>query len=269
MLRMFLVIALCISLLLHDAAAETDVETCAKVLQTAGASPLFAEHVGHGIHSLTVERLQKFEPSVTVDNKVPTLAEYEISSADVLRLSAPAESQKISSPYLTDGVKVLDSVLGRMDAHLHFEGTTLEQVVHAFHMEELWAHMLLKYQQIKASPPSEVSAVCKCTMDIENNGILQALRVAALNWREPGLMRILIKDKSVDVQNVNDDKKCQLRFDVVKEYQIYSRQLKGLEKKKEEVCGTAAWQKLTDFFKKVDHAYEPALFLFCALNHAQ
>jgi hypothetical protein len=48
-------------------------KTCQKVLLDGGASSKFDEHAGHAIHSLTVEDLKRFEPTVTANNKVPTV----------------------------------------------------------------------------------------------------------------------------------------------------------------------------------------------------
>ena len=62
----------------------------------------------------------------------------------------------------------------------------LEQIVHTFHMEEIWASALKDYRNFEANPPSD--KVCHCAMDIENNGIMIKLRQTALIIREPNLM---------------------------------------------------------------------------------
>ena len=46
---------------------------CRQVLAAAGAGAKFVEHAGHAIHSLTVDDLKRFEPTVTADNRVPTV----------------------------------------------------------------------------------------------------------------------------------------------------------------------------------------------------
>ena len=66
----------------------------------------------------------------------------------------------------------------------HF--TPIEKIAHAFHMEEIWAAILEEYKKIKTNPPSD--NVCKCAMDVENNGVLKMLRFTALAIREPQLV---------------------------------------------------------------------------------
>uniref|UniRef100_A0AC35EWB0 Uncharacterized protein n=1 Tax=Panagrolaimus sp. PS1159 TaxID=55785 RepID=A0AC35EWB0_9BILA len=64
--------------------------------------------------------------------------------------------------------------------------TFLEQIVHTFHMEEIWAAALIDYRNFEVNPPSD--EVCQCALDIEKNGISMKLRQTALVIREPNLM---------------------------------------------------------------------------------
>ena len=64
--------------------------------------------------------------------------------------------------------------------------STLERVVHAFHMEEMWMMALHQYQKLKTNPPG--SQACQCAMDMENNGIMKMIRFSALAMREPMLI---------------------------------------------------------------------------------
>jgi len=169
--------------------------------------------------------------------------------------------------FATEGMQILDRVLSQMDSNVHNRDlTTLEIVVHEFHMRELWARMLPVYQKIKANPPSNAAAVCKCAMNVQNNGILQTMRISSLKWREPGLM---IAPGSKLVQS--DVEKCQIRFLSLESRKVYTLKLDPLIDSKEEVCGSQGWVK---FIQHLDEdvaatIYDPALFVYCALNHAE
>ena len=53
-------------------------------------------------------------------------------------------------------------------------------------MHEMWTEVSRMYQQMKTSPPND--EVCRCITDVENNGILDMLRIIGLRLREPELM---------------------------------------------------------------------------------
>uniref|UniRef100_A0A914YEJ6 Uncharacterized protein n=1 Tax=Panagrolaimus superbus TaxID=310955 RepID=A0A914YEJ6_9BILA len=90
--------------------------------------------------------------------------------------------------FLLDGSIILDEILSHMDDKSYNlkNYNPLEQIVHTFHMEEMWASALIDYRNFEVDPPAD--KVCQCVMDIENNGILLKLRQTALIIREPNLM---------------------------------------------------------------------------------
>lgn len=227
---------------------------------------MFPIHVGHAIHPMTVETLKRFEPTATAANKVPTVDQYAKFSDNVLRLNAPDEPSTLKK-FRTDAMNVLDGVLMHMDQNVDVQYTMLEQVVHAFHMEEMWAEIVPVYQKIKANPPANLVQTCKCAMDVENNGILQALRIAGLKWREPGLMRLSKTAGAGPIAQTDITGKCHLRSEVLIGQTDYTLLLPAFHRAEDNVCGTGAWMKFVEHLKTIDHAFDPALFLFCALNH--
>ena len=64
---------------------------------------------------------------------------------------------------------------------------TVERLLHAFHMQEMWSAAAVIYKEMVKEPGSEAS-ICSCLTDVENNSVYHQLRVTALNIREPELM---------------------------------------------------------------------------------
>lgn len=174
---------LTILLLLVGSQADTPVANCKSVLKQGGASDEFAANVGHGIHSITVEELQKFGPNVTVQNRVPTINHAELEPITLVFLFAP-DLRSNDSEFRTEFMRSLDMVLSHIDDRKYYENgaNVIEQIVHNAHMKEHWAHMLAHYQQIKENPPVDEN-FCPCALDIENNGVLEVLFKAALRGR--------------------------------------------------------------------------------------
>ena len=104
----------------------------------------------------------------------------------VLR-SAPDLKSSDGRTFKTDVMKILDTVIMEMDNPEYFRRYTsfVERVAHEAHMFEHWAHVLEQYKQVELSPPGD--EFCACAMDVENNGLMDVLRNAALLIREPGL----------------------------------------------------------------------------------
>ena len=51
----------------------------------------------------------------------------------------------------------------------------LGKLMHALHMQEMWAATSKVYQRILANPPADPN-ICPCLVDVENNGIYFHLR---------------------------------------------------------------------------------------------
>jgi len=150
--------------------------------------------VGHFTHSLTLRDLRRFfDPNATEINYIPTI-NYDTSSEAALlphavEYAAPV-ADKNAHVFETEAMRTLDFVLQHMDSKnwdiKHF--STLEKVVHAFHMEETWNKAAKAYKELLKASPAEPDELCHCVLDIEQNGILKFLRFSAMAIREPALV---------------------------------------------------------------------------------
>lgn len=102
---------------------------CSSIMKQAGASSLFPEHAGHAVHALTVQDLKKFEPTVTENNRVPTV-NRDMAASDGVLLFAPDFKSPDNDKFMTDIMKILDVVLTHMDDRMYFRfvvGVQLER----------------------------------------------------------------------------------------------------------------------------------------------
>lgn len=183
------IILLCIIFTFANASPTIQQKTqanCRKLLTDSGASDFFGAMVAHGIHAMTLDDLKIFDPLATENNFVPTVARDLHAEIAVLPYT-PDWKSKDSHMFLTDGMKVLDSVLSHMnDKSWDNAGfSPLERVEHAFHMRETWARIKIEYDQIGKTNQAPDADVCACAMDIENNGVMQVLQGSAMALRDP------------------------------------------------------------------------------------
>jgi len=155
---------------------------CASKLKAAGASDSFAAMVAHGVHSMTLGDLKKFDPLATPDNFVPTI-DLNDQFEQTLLPSLPDKGTSNSFSYMTDGMTVLDLVLKHMDDQVWKTAniTTIERLVHEFHMREAWAHAKVEFDRIrkdKTLAPSKDA--CECALDVDNNGIMEILTIMTM-----------------------------------------------------------------------------------------
>ncbi|CAJ0963013.1 unnamed protein product, partial [Mesorhabditis belari] len=162
----------------HSSPLQSDSTQCGVTLKSAGATDKFGTNVGHAIHSITVRALRKFDPSVSVKNRVPTV-NLNLSSETVLLSYAPDRRGPSDALFHSDGMKTFDEILSQMDDPTWaLKGfSPLEKLVHAFHMEEAWSMTLHQYQKVQQNPPS--GDVCRCANDVENNGVMKMLGFVA------------------------------------------------------------------------------------------
>ena len=251
-------------------------------MEKHGLSERFPAAVAHGIHSITLEDIQHyFKPNATEDNKVPTL-NYDATSKQPLLRNAPLYGYDKS--FDTLGMRRADQILTHMDNKMwdlkHYN--TLEKLVHALHMDEVWAKTKLHYDHLKEQGVWTMDKVlCKCINDIDNNGIVNILHYMILKIRYPELTyknrqlrgnplyrqvpiyhysffvvlspNVFTFNFTQDVEDnlkraqgvlVNDDEGAQ-HLDSKYQWQVWKRDMKSLTKQ--------------------DH-YELAMFLYCTLN---
>lgn len=166
--------------------ATVPLNDCRAVLKEAGASDRFPGLVAHGIHSLTVADLKLyFKADVTSKNGIPTV-NADLKNDQAILFNAP--DTPVDSMFSTPGMRALDRVLSHMDDPSYDirEYNTLDRVTHALHMHEVWHAASVEYAKLASKPPSK--DVCRCATSVDNNGVLEVLRLIALELREPNLM---------------------------------------------------------------------------------
>jgi len=149
---------------------------CGKLMQAAGTTAQFDQNVAHAIHSMSLETLRKFEPSVSDNNLVTNLNKLvPSSSTHNIQFSNLSKSSPLA--FATDGMRLLNSLFDKMDTKTDIE-LTLIQVLHAFHMEEMGAQIFPVYQRLQSKRQvfNNPWLVCQCATDVDNNGITKALR---------------------------------------------------------------------------------------------
>ena len=106
-----LCLLLCGVFLINAVPLQTDENfgRCRDILTAAGATADFGARVGHAIHSMSLRNLKKFEPSVTEDNRIPTI-NLNLTSDTPILLYAPDRSGPHSKMFHTEGMKILDEV---------------------------------------------------------------------------------------------------------------------------------------------------------------
>lgn len=161
---------------------------CASELSNAGASKAFHMTVAHVVHSMSLGNLKMFDPEATEDNFVPTI-NFDLLAEMAILPYAPDRRTNDTDSFMTTGMKVLDSVLTHMDEK-HWDMVSfdpLERLVHAFHMQEMWAHVKMEFDKFGKGVAAPSAKACECAMDIDNNGIMQYMRFVAMILREPYL----------------------------------------------------------------------------------
>jgi len=227
---------------------------CVAVMKNSGLSDMFGEIVAHGIHSLTVEDLRMFEPTATEKNNIPTVNKDLQSDVAILPNAPMAQS----SPFSTSAMRVVDNVMSHMDSlsydmRMH---STLEKLIHALHMKDLWSETKIAYNAVKEKPPTKQT--CSCVRDLNSNGVVKLLRLMALKIREPGLMFPYVFWKFHMYRNEGENQQ-EKPFDLREQ---------GEARKGERLESEDDWRKWKDSFLKLpkEDNRQLAMYLFCALN---
>ena len=81
-----------------------------------------------------------------------------------------------SGRFQTQGLQIAENVVLNDDKIWDLQNAdTLDKLLHALHMHEMWTEASKIYKEILAKPPSQ-PGVCSCLADVENNGIYYNLR---------------------------------------------------------------------------------------------
>merc|ERR1719260_426982 len=165
-------------------AASIDGDCFTILEQSQALSATYPKRIAHGMHSLTLADLRYyFNPNANETNNIPTINRNLTSSIPILN-DAPDIGR--SDRFKTMGLLVAEEVLLNENQNWDLQNAdTLEKLVHALHMHEMWTETSRLYKQILDNPPA--SNVCPCLADVENNGIYYYLRNNAMLIREPEL----------------------------------------------------------------------------------
>lgn len=228
-----------------------------------GASDRFPGLVAHGIHSLTVGDLQLFfKADVTSKNIIPTI-NADLRDRQAILFNAP--DIPVNSMFATPGMRILDRVLSHMDNPDYDirEYNALERIIHAMHMQEVWHGASIEYAKLAKTPPSK--ELCLCVTDVDNNGVMEVLRLMALEVREPNLMY----GKSIKLNNGT------MLWDNI-HYSFSSRinrkadePLRKSSEAMTHVTNEKSWKAMkTEIMSGMlpTDDYELALYIYCALN---
>ena len=132
------------------------------------------QRIAHGLHDLTLADLRHyFNRNANETNNIPTV-NRNLSSSEPILNDAPDIGR--SDRFQTMGLQVAEEVVLNEDRDwdLH-NAETLDKLLHALHMHEMWSQTSRLYNLLLENPPVNPS-ICPCLADVENNGIYLNLR---------------------------------------------------------------------------------------------
>merc|ERR1719499_322829 len=136
-----------------------------------GVSSAYDEHIGHAIHSMTLQHPSMFNPATPGNNGVPTV---NMDLASPHKLLANAPSVELGNNFATPAFNRISWVLEHMDTGDDGLGPNWlpqERIVHAFHMQDLWERIRRVYINLKDIPDK----TCQCLLRTGSNGIEERL----------------------------------------------------------------------------------------------
>lgn len=147
---------------------------CAALFRAEGFSTNYNETIAHTIHSMTVQGLQMFNPKATEKNTVPTVNMDRHSDDKVVRY---APNDMLGDDFTTSSMNTVDKILsniGNDNDGLGSFWSPVERIAHKFHMLDVWTTVKEVFDsKVMLNPPSDT--LCDCLLDVDNNGIYQAV----------------------------------------------------------------------------------------------
>lgn len=256
MLSILLCLFLCGSVL----GTENKTDLCREVFEVHNISTIFPKAVAHSTHSITLDDLQfYFDENIGEENGVETVNLDLTGDPPILPNAPPAEM----SPLVTRGFQTVDRVLSHMDNKnwmaKHYN--TLERIVHAFHMQEIWTKASKAYQEFRDNPPND--EICDCVTDTDANGIHEELKKTALRLREPDLLYEYCKSTAKD----RLEKKYRFRLYLLWRSKFAKQDIENECNYLPELENEASWDEWRDLLKpgEGDESVAKALglYLYC------
>ncbi|CAF0755041.1 unnamed protein product [Adineta steineri] len=154
---------------------------CAMQLRAAGLSPALNVSIAHAIHSMTVQGLQLFNPNANEHNTIPTV-NHNLHDKEGIKVLMYAPNDPLPTDYFGFTMNMIDKILamvGKSDDGLGKHWSSTERLVHKFHMWDLWLRLQKEVSELSPKPSS---AVCKCVLDVQSNGVLKAVQWIAAHY---------------------------------------------------------------------------------------
>jgi len=285
---MLIISVFIIGAVVADQSSSTE---CPAVLKAAGVSDMFAPMIAHSVHSLTLEDIRYFfDADATEENGIPTVNMDLLSDTRVLP-NAPLIGY--DDDFSTMGMKAFDLVMRNMNRTWWgiTNYNTLETLLHAYHMAEIWDKTAEKYKTVARLLDPE-SEICACMTDVENNDVLNYMNLLAFKIRYPG---ITSGNKTITDQYIEQRKRRSAAYRIAYDLSLQAAHFRSLDfdgfdfdLPDVELLGDIA-EKLVDneevisqhidssehweFWKNLikqgmDESgfYDLAVFLFCTLN---
>ena len=156
-------------LLVPSMVLSASVDHCEPARNAGVNTTSFIQHVGHLLHSISVEDIRYFfDDQFPVDNKVPTV-NLDLAGPPVL-MYAPSRPSEFKFP----AGAAVDYILSNNDDSLKFGSagtTTLEEIVHHMHMLEMWNMASKLYREIESNDVDPQN-VCPCLVNNEKEIII-------------------------------------------------------------------------------------------------
>merc|ERR1719391_1415816 len=146
-------IALMLVLLGLSTSASTE-DDCFSILeQSQLLSASYPKRIAHGVHDLSLADLRHyFNPNANETNNIPTVNRNLSSSKPILN-DAPDIGR--SDRFQTMGLQVAEEVVLNEDRDWDLANAeTLDKLLHALHMHEMWTETSRVYNQLLANPPA-------------------------------------------------------------------------------------------------------------------
>jgi len=146
--------------------------TCTDVFSSIGLNySSFWKGAAHGVHSLSLEEIRYFFKSDAPEqNKIPTV-NVDFRSENIINFNAPLWGYE--DRFDTWALKIMDWFMLNDTPYLYQNrANTLEKITHQYHMQEIYQRAGQIYQQLMKNPPKKVKDICKCAIDLTDNGIL-------------------------------------------------------------------------------------------------
>jgi len=232
--------------------------------------------VAHGIHSLYLEDIREiFEPNALENNGLPVL-NYDLRAENPIWPNSPLVGYDDSLK--SYAFKTMDFVFSHDSPDFMLnKATTVEKLGHAFHMQQTWLLAKEHYIQFKENPLANAEEICACSNDVQSNGVIEMLKMAAqalATYPSQEIPTILMDwVPNFHTWSSKMAKKTRMQELPKENKKIFKKQTEQEAKywTPGEVSGYEGWQQFKVMLQKGlindDQNKALGLFIYCKLNH--